>query len=291
MSTATAGPVAVAQTRVAVKRFTLWQRATHALLALSVFGLVLTGMPLRYPNALWAQPLFFVMRSEAAAAAVHKFCAVLFFGSGAMHVVTILGGLFTRKIKLLQLFGPDSILPNPQDVRNINQHIKYLKGKAPRPEYGRFAFWEKFDYLAEIWGLLVIGLSGLIMWFPARSATYLPGWVVNAALIFHGYEAILAMAFLFTVHFFNTHLRPEVFPVDPVIFTGQIPLYEVRERYPGWYRRLNATGASLVSAGEPSAVAYAITAMYLVFGTGVMVLVMLTAIFEAVRLFVDVLTH
>ncbi|MGZ4149925.1 MAG: formate dehydrogenase subunit gamma [Actinomycetota bacterium] len=291
MSTATVEPVATTGTAVAVRRFTLWQRATHALLALSVFGLVLTGMPLRYPNALWAQPLFFFWRSEAAAAAVHKFCAVLFFGSGAMHVVTILGGLFTRRIKLRQLFGPDSILPNPRDVRNINRHIKYLKGKGARPDYGRFAFWEKFDYLAEIWGLLVIGLSGLIMWFPARSATYLPGWIVNAALIFHGYEAILAMAFLFTVHCYTTHLRPEVVPVDPVIFTGEIPLYEVRERYPGWYRRLSASGASLVAAGEPSAVAYAITAMYLVFGTGIMILVMLTAVVEAIRYFVDILAH
>jgi cytochrome b subunit of formate dehydrogenase len=294
MSTAaveSAEPAAVEHTSVSVRRFTMWQRATHALLALSVFGLVLTGMPLRYPDAFWAQPLFFFWRSEAGAAAVHKFCAVLFFGSGAMHVVSIIGGLFTRKIKIRQLFGPDSILPNPQDVRNINQHIRYLKGNGPRPDYGRFAFWEKFDYLAEIWGLLVIGLSGLIMWFPARSATYLPGWIVNAALIFHGYEAILAMAFLFTVHFFNTHLRPEVFPVDPVIFTGDIPLYEVKERYPGWYRRLSASGARLVAGGEPSPLAYAITAMYLVFGTGIMILVMLTAVVEAIRLLVAALAR
>jgi cytochrome b subunit of formate dehydrogenase len=287
MSTIAAEPSepldAEATSELSVRRFTLWQRATHALLALSVFGLVLTGMPLRYPDAFWAQPLFLFWRSEAGAAAVHKFCAVLFFASGAMHLVSLAAGLFRRTIKLRQLFGPDSILPNPKDVSDIKQHIGYLKGEAERPHYGRFAFWEKFDYLAEIWGLLVIGLSGLIMWFPARAAEYLPGWILNAALIFHGYEAVLAMAFLFTVHFFNTHLRPEVFPADPVIFTGDIPLREVEERYPGWYGRLEETGATLVSSGPPSRFAYLITGMYLVFGVGIMILVMTTAVIEAAR--------
>jgi cytochrome b subunit of formate dehydrogenase len=282
--TATAEPV------VAVRRFSWWARATHAVLALSVFGLVLTGMPLRYPDAFWAQPLFLMWRSEPGAVAVHKVCAVLFFGAGAMHLAALAYGFLTRRIKITKIFGPDSILPNVQDVRNIKQHIRYLKGEAERPDYGRFAFWEKFDYLAEIWGLLVIGLSGLIMWFPARAAEYLPGWILNAALIFHGYEAILAMAFLFTVHFFNTHLRPEVFPVDPVIFTGDIPLHEIEERYPGWYRRLEESGAQMVAGGTPSRVAYAITLFYLFVGIGIMLLVMLTALVEAATYLIEIVS-
>jgi hypothetical protein len=249
----------------------------------------MTGMPLRYPDAFWAGPLFVLWRSEAGAAAVHKVCAVLFFTSAGMHVITILAGLATGKIRLRELFGPDSILPNPKDVRDIRQHVRYLKGRGPRPEYGRFAFWEKFDYLAEIWGLLVIGLSGLIMWFPARAACCLPGWIVNAALIFHGYEAILAMAFLFTVHFFNTHLRPEVYPVDPVIFTGDIPLREVEERYPGWYRRLDPSATRAVPGGKPSPTAHVIAGTYMAVGIGIMVLVMLTAVVEAARFLVSLL--
>jgi cytochrome b subunit of formate dehydrogenase len=269
---------APAEAVVAVRRFSWWARATHAVLALSVFGLVLTGMPLRYPDAFWAQPLFLFWQTERGAVAVHKVCAVLFFGAGAMHLMALAYGFVTRRIKITKIFGPDSILPNPQDVRNISQHIRYLKGEAERPDFGRFAFWEKFDYLAEIWGLLVIGLSGLIMWFPSQAADYLPGWILNAALIFHGYEAVLAMAFLFTVHFFNTHLRPEIFPVDPVIFTGDIPLHEVQERYPGWYRRLEETGAQMVVGGTPSKIAYVITLFYLTVGIGIMLLVMLTAL-------------
>jgi cytochrome b subunit of formate dehydrogenase len=272
-----------------VRRFSAWQRATHALLALAVFGLILTGMPLRYPDSFWAGPLFFLWRSQAGAAAVHKICAVLFFGAAGMHVVTIAAGLARRTIRLRSLFGPDSILPRPQDLRDIRQHVRYLRGQGARPTYGRFAYWEKFDYLAEIWGLLVIGLSGLVMWFPVPSARFLPGWVVNAALIFHSYEAILAMAFLFTVHFFNTHLRPEVFPVDTVIFTGDIALHEVEERYPGWHRRLDPAAARAAAGGSASVVAMAITWTYLVVGIGVMILVMVTAVVEAARYAVAIL--
>lgn len=289
MSTATVEQVvATSEPLVAVRRFSWWARATHAVLALSVFGLVLTGMPLRYPDAFWAQPLFLFWQTERGAVAVHKVCAVLFFGAGAMHLMALAYGFVTRRIKITKIFGPDSILPNPQDVRNISQHIRYLKGEAERPDFGRFAFWEKFDYLAEIWGLLVIGLSGLIMWFPSQAADYLPGWILNAALIFHGYEAVLAMAFLFTVHFFNTHLRPEIFPVDPVIFTGDIPLHEVQERYPGWYRRLEETGAQMVVGGTPSKIAYVITLFYLTVGIGIMLLVMLTALIEAATFLVEI---
>lgn len=289
MSTATVEQVvATSEPLVAVRRFSWWARATHAVLALSVFGLVLTGMPLRYPDAFWAQPLFLFWQTERGAVAVHKVCAVLFFGAGAMHLMALAYGFVTRRIKITKIFGPDSILPNPQDVRNISQHIRYLKGEAERPDFGRFAFWEKFDYLAEIWGLLVIGLSGLIMWFPSQAADYLPGWILNAALIFHGYEAMLAMAFLFTVHFFNTHLRPEIFPVDPVIFTGDIPLHEVQERYPGWYRRLEETGAQMVVGGTPSKIAYVITLFYLTVGIGIMLLVMLTALIEAATFLVEI---
>ena len=289
MSTATVEQVVTtAESAVAVRRFSWWGRATHAVLALSVFGLVLTGMPLRYPDAFWAQPLFLFWQTERGAVAVHKVCAVLFFGAGAMHLLALAYGFVTRRIKITKIFGPDSILPNPQDVRNISQHIRYLKGEAERPDYGRFAFWEKFDYLAEIWGLLVIGLSGLIMWFPSQAANYLPGWILNAALIFHGYEAVLAMAFLFTVHFFNTHLRPEIFPVDPVIFTGDIPLHEVEERYPGWYRRLEETGAQMVVGGTPSKIAYVITLFYLTVGIGIMLLVMLTALIEAATFLIEI---
>ena len=57
-----------------------------------------------------------------------------------------------------------------------------------------------------------------------------PGWLINVATIIHSDEALLATGLIFTIHFFNTHLRPEGFPMDKVIFTGLVPLNEYRLR-------------------------------------------------------------
>ena len=70
----------------------------------------------------------------------------------------------------------------------------------------------------------------------------LPGWLINVATIIHSDEALLATGFIFTVHFFNTHLRPEKFPMDIVIFTGRMPLEEFKEDKPAEYEALVASG-------------------------------------------------
>ena len=70
----------------------------------------------------------------------------------------------------------------------------------------------------------------------------LPGWSVNVATIIHSDEALLAVAFIFTVHFFNTHFRPDKFPMDPVIFTGRVPLEELKFDKPREYEEMLARG-------------------------------------------------
>jgi hypothetical protein len=70
----------------------------------------------------------------------------------------------------------------------------------------------------------------------------LPGWVLNIAMIVHGEEALLAVGFIFTIHFFNGHLRPEKFPMDLVIFTGSMPEHELKDERPVEYARLVEQG-------------------------------------------------
>jgi cytochrome b subunit of formate dehydrogenase len=108
--------------------------------------------------------------------------------------------------------------------------------------FDRWTYWEKFDYWAPFWGVTIIGVSGLVMWVPGFFGQYLPGWVFNVAAIFHGEEAFLAVVFLFTVHFFNNHFRPDKFPVDVVMFTGTFPLDEYKKEHTVEYDRLVATG-------------------------------------------------
>ena len=103
----------------------------------------------------------------------------------------------------------------------------------------------EFDYLAVFWGVAMIGLSGLMLWFPGFFSRLVPGWVLNAAYIIHSDEALLATGFIFLFHFFHTHLRPEAFPMDPVIFTGSMPLERFKEERPLEYERLVANGHSI----------------------------------------------
>jgi hypothetical protein len=70
------------------------------------------------------------------------------------------------------------------------------------------------------------------------------------ATIVHGEEALLATTFIFTIHFFNVHLRPDKFPLDAVMFTGRATLEYMHEEHP-------ATAAGLTAVGEQPASARA----------------------------------
>ncbi len=131
---------------------------------------------------------------------------------------------------------------NRRDWRELVGSLKWFLGRGPRPEYGRWTYWEKFDYFAVFWGVAVIGGTGLLLWFPEFFTRLVPGWFVNVATTIHSDEALLAVGFIFTVHFFNTHFRPERFPIDTVIFTGGVPLEEFKHDRPREYRELVENG-------------------------------------------------
>jgi cytochrome b subunit of formate dehydrogenase len=120
--------------------------------------------------------------------------------------------------------------------------MKWFLGRGLRPEFGRWTYWEKFDYFAVFWGVAVIGGTGLLLWFPEIFTRVMPGWMVNVATTIHSDEALLAVSFIFVVHFFNTHFRPEKFPMDTVIFTGGTPLEEFKRDRPREYRQLVESG-------------------------------------------------
>ena len=97
----------------------------------------------------------------------------------------------------------------------------------------------------------MIGSTGLILWFPEFFTRVLPGWAINVATIVHSDEALLACGFIFTIHFFNTHLRPEKFPMDTVIFTGRISEHEMQEERGVEYERLQREGRLAAKEAAP----------------------------------------
>jgi cytochrome b subunit of formate dehydrogenase len=134
------------------------------------------------------------------------------------------------------------MVPQPRDFFEMVAHIRWFVGLGPQPRFDHFTYWEKFDYWAVFWGMGIIGGSGLVLWFPELFAYVLPGWMFNIATVVHGEEALLAVGFIFTIHFFNGHLRPEKFPMDSVIFTGRVTVKEMEEERPDELDRLTRTG-------------------------------------------------
>ena len=151
-------------------------------------------------------------------------------------------GKFSLNAFVSYLFRPDSLIPHWRDVKDFWEHQKWFFGRGAKPKFDRWTYWEKFDYFAVFWGVAMIGLSGLIMWFPEFFTLLLPGWIINVALIMHSDEALLAAGFIFTFHFFNVHFRIEKFPMDTVIFSGKISLAELKEERAGWLERLEKQG-------------------------------------------------
>lgn len=210
------------KTKYRVRRFTRFERSLHFSLILSFLTLAFTGLPLKYSHTEIANWIANNVVGFGTAALLHRIAAFLLITIFVIHISSLLYKKFIKKKKGI-FHGPDSLMPNAQDFRDFFAHLAYFIGaKKNAPEFGRWTYWEKLDYFAVFWGMVIIGASGLTLWFPETFTRIVPGWLINAAHIIHSEEALLATAFIFTVHFFNTHLRPGAFPMDEVIFTGRM---------------------------------------------------------------------
>jgi cytochrome b subunit of formate dehydrogenase len=225
------------------QRFTAYQRGLHAVMILSFFGLAITGMMLKFSYMRWAAVLAHLMGGIEVAGRIHRVCAIVTFGYMTLHLVDVAKRFRASKTSVWQfLNGPDSLMPKWSDVQEFWATMRWFFGRGPQPRYGRWTYWEKFDYLAVFWGVVVIGSTGMVLWFPELFTRVLPGWSINVATIIHSDEALLATGFIFTIHFFNTHFRPEKFPMDPVIFSGSVQVGELRHERPEQYERLMKSG-------------------------------------------------
>ncbi len=229
--------------RYYIRRFSRGQRLTHIFVILSFMALALTGMSLKFANMPWAQFIAKSFGGIQVAGVIHRIAATITFGYFAAHLYSLIKLKLKHKTSLKNfIFGKQSLMFNKQDILDFWATLKWFFGKGDRPDYGRWTYWEKFDYFAVFWGVAVIGFTGLMLWFPELFTRIVPGWFINVATIIHSDEALLAVGFIFTIHFFNTHLRPEAFPMDPVIFTGLVPLDEYRKERPREYQELKESG-------------------------------------------------
>ncbi len=268
------------------RRFDRLHRMLHVTVIVSFLTLAVTGMTLKFSYLPWAQWLAGVLGGFQSAGTLHRIGAFMTFFYFSRHVYD----LFCRKGTSGKswgefIFGPEGMMFNSRDGVEFVQTVKWFLHKGERPAYGRWTYWEKFDYFAVFWGVAMIGASGLILWFPETFTYVLPGWFINVASIIHSDEALLATGFIFTIHFFNTHFRPDRFPMDPVIFTGRMTLAEFKEDRPREYEQLVAEGRLddfMVDPLEPGFVralkAFGFTALFV--GMALVVTIIWTMLFN-----------
>jgi len=237
-------------------RFSAIQRVQHITIASSVIVLVLTGMPLKFHDAFWAPYLYSLFGGITVAPVIHKIAGTVLLLLFVFHLIYMARCIYTdliRPLKRANKLGPVAVLkglvnhpivPGLKDAKDFKDMLKYLFFLADTPPHGaKFTWKEKFDYWAPFWGIVVMVGSGLIMWHKELVTKFVPGEVINFALIAHSDEALLAALFLFIWHFYNVHFSTSVFPMGTVFLTGYLPEHlMVEEHYEHYTEVMKAAG-------------------------------------------------
>jgi cytochrome b subunit of formate dehydrogenase/nitrate/TMAO reductase-like tetraheme cytochrome c subunit len=225
-----------------VRRFSGIWRLSHLLFALAVMGLVATGSILAFSSSVWAALFSKILGGVPAAGAIHRFLGYSYLIIFALSTLYMMWKLL--RDNKFKWFGPDSLMPTWQDKADLTAMLRWFVGKGPRPQLDRWTYFMKFDFWALFWGTAIIGVTGLVMAYPHVAGAYLPGWVFNVSMLIHNFEALaLCAVFIFTVHFFTNHFRPDKWPPpNLVMFTGSMSQEEFQADHPMHYKRLVESG-------------------------------------------------
>ncbi len=206
-----------------VLRMSLGQRWQHALLALSFIILAITGFALKFPDS-WVAKL--MMSNEPFRRWAHRIAGIVLLVVGAYHIIYILASKDGRKL-VVDLF------PVKKDLADVWDAVRYLVGwRKEKPKIGRFGYAEKMEYWAVVWGTIIMGVTGLLVWFKMDVTQWLPRWAVDVALTIHYYEAILACLAIVVWHFYHVIFDPDVYPLNMACWDGRVTEHWQHEEHP-----------------------------------------------------------
>jgi formate dehydrogenase gamma subunit len=227
---------------LSVLRMSLSQRMQHVILAVSFIALAVTGFALKFPDS-WIAKL--MGSNEIFRRWSHRIAGVVLLVAGAYHVIYL---LTTREGRQLV----KDFLPAPKDLKDVADSAKYLTGLSPtKAKIGRFGYAEKMEYWAVVWGTIIMGVTGLVIWFKMDVTQFLPRWAVDVALTIHYYEAILACLAIVVWHFYHVIFDPDVYPLNWACWNGKVTKHWQEEEHP------LERAAEVEHAGSPTSVAVA----------------------------------
>ena len=234
-------------------RMNFAERLQHILLIVTFSTLILTGLPLVLYEMKIFKTLFAFEKAFYIRGVLHRLAAVVMIANILWHIAyTIFTPRGRNNFKELmpkfkdakdafQAFGHNVGLTGFLFRKGLFKtffklHPTWLFEKEP--EFGRYNFIEKFEYIGVAWGSLVMIASGFFMWNVELSLRLFPLWIHDIFIIIHGYEAILAFLTIIIWHMYNVHLNPEVFPMSKVWLNGKITGHELRTLHPLEYKKI-----------------------------------------------------
>lgn len=213
------------------QRLSLNQRIQHIFLFSSVIILIITGLPLKFPEVSWAEWMMHLLGGIQNSTLMHRVGAVGLIGVSIYHLFyTILSRQGRHDFFLL--------LPRPKDLFDALTNIKHFMGRSERrPRFGRFSYIEKFDYWAVYWGCIIMIGSGFFLWFEELTMRFFPKFVIDISHEAHSDEALLATLAIVIWHFYNVHFNPSKFPGSLLWWHGKINKEEMIEEHPLEYEK------------------------------------------------------
>ncbi len=214
--------VAIRRSQVAtVIRMDRNQRFQHLVLVVSFVVLAATGFALKFPTTWFAH----LMGTEEIRRGVHRIAGLVLIGGGLYHIFYV---AFTAPgRKLLR-----DLWPRWHDVRDFVTNLGHLLLGRPKARFGRFGYPEKLEYWAVVWGTIVMGITGLAIWFKIDVTQTLPRWVVEVAITIHYYEAILACLAIIVWHFYHVMFDPDIYPMNFAWLDGKVCAKWHEEEHP-----------------------------------------------------------
>jgi cytochrome b subunit of formate dehydrogenase len=200
-------------------------RLAHWLLVFSFAVLVYTGFALKYSETWWAEPLLQWESTLGLRGWLHRGAAVVMLLAAAVHIFH----LATSRPARVCIAG---MWPTFGDLREVSERLGFLLGRRVEcPVAAKLGYAEKMEYLAVIWGTVVMVVTGFALWFDDLVLRWLPKWVLDVATVIHFYEAILASLAILVWHLYFVIFDPVVYPMDPAWLTGRSAPGRVAERH------------------------------------------------------------
>ncbi len=204
------------------ERFPLARRIEHLTMLLSFTTLGLTGLPQKFSGAPISIAFVGLLGGIENLRAIHHFAAVVMMLGTAWHILVFGYMAYVRRTRL-------SMLPSIQDIKDGWQALMYNLGFSKTfPQMGRYTFEEKMEYWAFVWGAIVMGATGFMMWNPISTVKFLPGEAIPAAKAAHGGEALLAVLAIIIWHMYGVHIKR----FNKSMFTGKMSEEEMLHEHP-----------------------------------------------------------